>query len=351
MSKEYPMKDKANTYRTYTTWTQRRVPTTYDVATHRTNYDIGERYDGVVPRLATSPDLPLPKWYRKYREGSVVQGEYPDDFDDWRDPRELTYEKYNELMDQRERTIETLYEQAEVLERGTERSDDPWLEFQHRAFLPLRYPFHGLQMLASYLTMVGPSSTISSATTLQATDEIRRQERLARRATQLQKEFPDRGFAETEGDIWKEDEMWQPLRKITEQLLVEYDWGRSFIGTNLVLKPLLDELVLAQYSDLFNKNDSELYAQVLDNFYLDADRHMEVGFSLAEYIIDIDEENRQVIQNVVDEYYPKAHEAIEAFEPAFESIPPETMAFDNVLDAIDTKYESRLDDLSVSVPS
>jgi len=342
---------KENTYRTYSTWDQRRVPTTYDVATHRTNFDLGERYDGVIPRLATSPDQPLPEWYREYREGSIIRGDVPDDFDDWRDPRELTYEKYNELMDQRERTIETLYEQAEVLERGTEWSDDPWLEFQHRAFLPLRYSFHGLQMLASYLTMVTPSTTISTAMTFQATDEIRRQERLARRASQMQKAFPDRGFTETEGEIWEEDELWQPLRKVIEELLIEYDWGRSFIGTNLVLKPLLDELVLAQYSELFDINDSELYAQVLENFYLDADRHMEVSFSIGEHMIVVDEENREIIQDIVDEYYPIAHEAIEAFEPAFESLPPDTVAFDDVLEAIDTKYESRLDKLSVTVPS
>jgi len=342
---------KEETYRTYSTWNQRRVPTTYDVANHRTNYDLGERHDGSVPRLAISSDQPLPKWYRKYREGSVIRGEVPDDFDDWRDPRELTYEKYNELMDQRENTIETLYEQAEVLERETDRNDDPWLDFQHQAFLPLRYPFHGLQMLASYLTMVTPSSTISTAMTFQATDEIRRQERFARRATQLQKAFPDREFAESEGEVWEEAEMWQPLRKVIEELLVEYDWGRSFVGTNLVLKPLLDEVVLAQYSELFDANGSELYAQVLENFYLDADRHIEVGISVAEHMIEIDEENQEVIQDIVDEYYPAVHEAIEAFEPAFESLPPDPIAFDEVLNTVDTKYESRLDDLSISVPS
>lgn len=349
MSKEYPMKE--TTYRTYSTWNQRRVPTTYDIAAHRTNYDIGERYDGEVPRLATSPDQPLPKWYRKYREGSAITGEYPDDFDSWRDPRELTYEKYNDLMDERENTIETLYEQAEVLERDTEESGDPWVEFQREAFLPLRYPFHGLQMLASYLTMVAPSSTISTAMTFQSTDEIRRQERFARRATQLQKEFPDRGFAETEGEIWEEHEMWQPLRKAVEHLLVEYDWGKSFVGANLVLKPLLDELVLAQYSELFDQNNSELYAQVLDNFYLDADRHQEVAASVGEHIIEIDEDNREVIQAAIDEHYPTCHEAIEAFRPAFEEMPPQPMSFDDVLASVDEHYEELLSDLSVTIPS
>jgi toluene monooxygenase system protein E len=206
-------------------------------------------------------------------------------------------------------------------------------------------------MIASYLTMVTPSSTISTAMTLQATDEIRRQERLARRATQLHKEFPDKGFTENEGDIWEEHEMWQPLRRVIEELLVEYDWGKSFIGTNLVLKPLLDELFLAHYSELFDKNDSNLYAQVLDNFYLDADRSQEVAASVAEHVIEIDDSNEAVVQDTIDEYYPACEDAIQAFEPAFESMPPETMAFDEVLDDIHRKYDSMLADLSVSRPT
>lgn len=345
---EYPMKEK--TYRTYSMWDERRVPTTYDVATRQTNYDIGENYAGEVPRLAVSSEEALPQWYQEFREGSVIHGD-PEAFESWRDPRELTYEKYNELMDKREVGIETLYEQAEVLERGTERDDDPWLEFQLNGFLPLRYPIHGLQMIASYLAMVAPSSTISTAMTLQATDEIRRQERLARRATQLSKAFPDKGFAESEREIWEDHDMWQPLREAIERLLIEYDWAKSLIGTNLVLKPLLDELMLAQYSTLFDENDSELYAQVLENFYLDADRHKEVGVSVGEHMIEIDEANREIIQETVDEWYPVCHRAIEAFEPAFASMPPVTMSFDDVLADVDSQYESMLTDLSVSVPS
>ena len=347
--KTFPMKEK--TYRTYSTWTERKVPTTYDIAIHRTNFDIGESYDGTVPRLAVSDDEPLPNWFRQYREGSAIQGTYPDDFDDWRDPRQLTYEEYNDLMDERENTIDTLYEQAEVLERETEGEGDPWLEFQHKGFLPLRYPVHGLQMLASYLAMVGPSSTISTAMAFQATDEIRRQERLARRATQLKKAFPDKGFAETERGVWEDHEMWQPLREAIEHLLVEYDWGKSFVGTNLVLKPLLDEVVVANYSELFERNGSNLYAQVLENFYLDTDRSREIAVSVVDHVMEIDEANRAVVQEVVDEQYPAARRAIEAFRPAFESMPPETMAFDDVLADVDAKYDAMLADLSLETPS
>ncbi|MDQ2052519.1 hypothetical protein RBH26_18820 [Natronolimnohabitans sp. A-GB9] len=341
---------KEQTYRTYSTWDERRVPTTYDIATRRTNFDIGENYAGEAPRLSMSSDTTLSQWYSEYREGSVIKGN-PKDFESWRDPRELTYEKYNDLMDEREVGIETLYEQAEVLERGTERDDDPWLEFQLEGFLPLRYPVHGLQMLASYLTMVAPSTTISTAMSFQATDEIRRQERLARRAAQLEKAFPDKGFTETERETWENNEMWQPLREAIERLLVEYDWARSFVGTNLVLKPLLDELVLAQYSTLFDANDSELYAQVLENFYLDADRHCEVAASVTEHLIQVDEENRKIIQDIVDEWYPICHRAVEAFEPAFESMPPVTMSFEEVMADIDSSYESLLTAHGLSVPS
>lgn len=344
-----PSKEK--TYRTYSTWSERRVPTDYDVAVRSTNYNIGEDYDGSVPRLLMADDTALSQWLREHREGSVIEGTYPDDFDGWTDPRQLTYEKYNQLMNDREIGIDTLYEQAEVLERGIEREDDPWLDFQLKGFLPLRYPAHGFQMLASYNAMVGPSSTISTAMSFQATDEIRRQERLSRRASQLEKAFPDKGFTEDEREIWEDHEMWQPLRKVLEELLAEYDWGESFFGTNLVLKPLFDELVLAEYSELFALNGSNLYAQVLENFYLDADRSQEIAVSVADHVIGIDDRNQETIQAIIDEWYPASRQAIAAFEPAFESMPPETMDFEDVLSSVDESYDSMLEELPVETPS
>lgn len=43
---------------------------------------------------------------------------------------------------------------------------------------------------------------------------------------------------------------WQPLREGIEKLLTAYDWGESFVGLNLVLKPLVDQLFMKHLSDL-----------------------------------------------------------------------------------------------------
>ena len=48
--------------------------------------------------------------------------------------------------------------------------------------------------------------------------------------------------------LWQMDTLWQPLREVVEKLLITYDWAESFVGLNLVLKPLVDELFMKHLS-------------------------------------------------------------------------------------------------------
>ena len=50
--------------------------------------------------------------------------------------------------------------------------------------------------------------------------------------------------------LWQTDSMWQPLREVVEKLLATYDWAESFVGLNMVLKPLVDELLMKHLSEL-----------------------------------------------------------------------------------------------------
>jgi hypothetical protein len=56
---------------------------------------------------------------------------------------------------------------------------------------PLRFPGHGLQMLAAYIGKMAPSSGITMAASFQAADEMRRVQRLAYRMRQLQVTHPE----------------------------------------------------------------------------------------------------------------------------------------------------------------
>ena len=62
---------------------------------------------------------------------------------------------------------------------------DEWVRFLDRWYAPLRYPVHGLQMLAAYVAQMAPASRVTNCAAFQSADELRRVQRLAYRTAQL----------------------------------------------------------------------------------------------------------------------------------------------------------------------
>jgi len=105
-----------------------------------------------------------------------------------------------------------------------------------------------------------PSGRITMAAALQSAEEMRSIQRIAYRIRQLQQIYP--GFGADSKTLWETDSLWQPLRKVIEKLLVTYDWAESFVGLNVVLKPLVDELFMKSVSDLALREDDYLLGQI-----------------------------------------------------------------------------------------
>lgn len=319
----------------------RRIPSEYEIVTHNLHYNKNLRFE-------LDPSSPVVVWYGKYREGSAIQANSMDDWNKFRDPQAMVYRKYTELQDERETFIDVLFEQNEEL-RANVKQDREWAQFLLKAFTPLRFVGHGLQMMASYGAMIGPSSYISNCFHFQAADEMRRVQRIAYRTKELQLEYPELGFGEEERLIWENDPMWQPLRNVIEQMLTEYDWGKSYIAVNVVLKPLLDELVLAKYAELFRLNNDELMAEMLENLYLDTVRSKEWSQVLNKLILELHPNNRSVVMETLSKWYPQVMEAISALAPAFESLPPKTMSFAEVLRDVTNKHNQLLEDSELNL--
>ena len=95
----------------------------------------------------------------------------------------------------------------------------------------------------------------------------------------LQQIYP--GFAADSGTLWQTDSIWQPLREVVEKLLIAYDWAESFIGLNLVLKPLVDELFMNYVSDLALRQDDYLLGQIFYSLNEDCQWHRQWSESLG----------------------------------------------------------------------
>lgn len=287
---------------------QRRMPTEYEIVTSKLLCYTGEGFTGKRFEV----DVPLLDWYKRFQQDSPLTCS---SWEQFRDPRETTYTKYTEIQRDKEIFVDGILEEIET--SGYDGQFSPqWLHVLSRVVAPLRYPGHGLQMVASYIAQMAPSGRIVITATLQAGDEMRRVQRIAYRACQLQRVY--RGFATDSKALWESDPLWQPLRFAIEKLLVCYDWAESFVALNLVLKPLIDEMFMSHLSDLALREGDYLLGQVFYSLNEDCRWHRDWSQALTRMLIADNPLNRDTIQGWVEKWRPIATRAVQAVLPMFE---------------------------------
>lgn len=279
----------------------RRIPTEYEILSADLHYSYPDRFE-----LPTAN--PVVAWYARFREGSALQAH---DWEAFSDPRRTTYRGYTELQDRKEDVVDGLL--REVDESGyDERLPGDWVTFLDRWYAPLRFPAHGLQMLAAYVAQMAPASRITNCAAFQAADEMRRLQRIAYRTAQLQAhgwELDVDGHRQ----IWEEADEFQPLRMLIERALVTYDWGEAFVLLNLVIKPLVDRLVNEELAAaLAVANGDPILSHV--HFSLDEDARWHRAWSLELFRMAIADtwKNTEVIGHWVERWRPLAVEAVGA---------------------------------------
>jgi hypothetical protein len=279
-----------------------RRPTEYEILTHNLNHTTGP-----IP-LEMGPEVHGNVWLREHRDAiKLTVGNW----DDFRDPDAMTYGKYVASQDDQETYVEGLLEQFD--HQGYDASlSTVALELLKRAFTPTRYLVHGEQMLSAYVQQLAISSYISNCAAFQAADQLRRVQLTAYRTTQLQLTHETAGFATTERQSWETADAWQPIRRAVESALVEYDWDRAFVVTNLVVKPVADLLFLDQLSTECAAVGASLDSLILKNLWLDSLRSQRWTIALVTFLTGADDGNAQVLQAYLDEFAPLAREMIAA---------------------------------------
>jgi toluene monooxygenase system protein E len=152
--------------------------------------------------------------------------------------------------------------------------------------------------------------------------------------------------------LWQTDRVWQPLREVVEKLLIAYDWAESFVGLNLVVKPLVDELFMKCVSDLALRHDDYLLGQIFYSLNEDCQWHREWTESLIRMAIEDHASNKVTIQAWIDRWHPLAARAVRAFAllledtlKATEIPPPEPIE-----EAINRYYCDYLRSMDLEVP-
>ena len=207
------------------------TPSDYEIATSRLLYYVNRGFEVAVP---------LADWYRTHQTGSPL---VCDDWDRFRDPRETTYAAYVA----RRAASEDQAARAAARDRDNRPLDHDGVAAQDRLLAPALHLFHGLQMTSAYVGQMAPSGRLTIVAALQAADEMRAVERLARRLVALRAMRP--GFGADGKQRWQTDVSWQPARRLLETMLVTYDWAEAFAATNLCAKPALDAFFWQQLGE------------------------------------------------------------------------------------------------------
>jgi toluene monooxygenase system protein E len=280
---------------------QRRIPSEYELVTTKLLY-YGERGFEVL--------VPLAAWYEKHQRGSQLS---LSDWEQFKDPRETTYARYVALQQKQEVFVDGVFHSMQKSNHDV-RLSDAWVEKLLAALLPLRYPLHGLQMAMSYVAHMAPGGRIVVAGLFQAADDLRRIQRIAERLAMLRK--ARKQPLGNGRSIWQEQPSWQPLRRAVERLLTTYDWGEALVALNVCLKPLFDELWVAQFADWAKANGDYPTSEIFLSLWEDCAWHREWTAALVRLLV-MDESNQRALRGWMDAWLPVSAEALSALHPLF----------------------------------
>ncbi|MCI0606604.1 hypothetical protein L0156_26770 [bacterium] len=246
----------------------KKKPSEYEIVTSRLLYYFERSFE---------VNAPVGEWYGRNQKGSAFQ---VTDWEHFKDPRETTYTKYTDLQKRKKIFVDGIFES---MDENYEKSLAPgYLDFFRKFVAPLRYPFHGFQMVSSYIGSMAPAGRIVIAALLQSADEMRRIQRIAYRLRQHQVTFPD---PDDSRGAWEKDASWQPLRKVVENLLVTFDWGEAFVALNLVCKPLFDQFLMTGLCRAAEEAKDDGLARIFASLEEDSVWHREWSSSLVQYVL------------------------------------------------------------------
>lgn len=278
-------------------------PSEYEIVSSRLHYYVGRGFE---------VNLPLGPWYQRYQRESPLQCP---DWEAFADPEATTYCTYTSTRKDVEIDLDRVTAALDMA--GAERQlSAGWIATLARSVPPLRYAFHGLHMIASYVGQMAPSGRITLCALFQSADELRRIERIAYRMRYMQETSAREFGAQSKGE-WQSAPAWQPLREAVERLLVTYDWGEAFVGLNLCLKPALDEAVVRCLADECQRQHDPCWTALLERAYADCLWQRRWSVALARMALAQNLDNRQPVARWLELWAPRAIVAAESVAGLF----------------------------------
>jgi toluene monooxygenase system protein E len=277
----------------------RKKPSDYEVTTTALLY---------YPARGFEVKTPVWEHYVRYQQQSVLHCRNWEAFED---PAHTTYSSYVAERRDQEAFLDRLLERPSA---GVTQELRPLLG----VLSALRFPLHGLQMVAAYVGALAPSGRISVTAALQAADEMRRIQRICQWLSRSG--LPSAQLDALGRELWQQGPAFQPLRRLIEELLVTYDWAQALIALNGVIKPVFDRLWFEHLAGVAERHHEEVLEKILGSLGEDGHWHELWFINLCQVAIASEAGNAEVIGHTVREQRARTAVAAQALLPAFEGL-------------------------------
>ncbi|MCW5588616.1 MAG: hypothetical protein KIT27_03025 [Legionellales bacterium] len=314
---------------------QRKIPDDYTLTSEKLLYH---------PEKSFEINTPFKQWYQQYVLESPLQAT---DWEEFSDPAKTTYSSYVTRQSKQEEFTQKLLLTMQEPQYLNNLSP-AWIQFLQDFFGTLRFPIHGLQMLASYIGQLAPSGKLAIAALFQAADEMRHIQSLVNKIVTVTANIAD--FKRVSRHTWQTHPAWQPLRKTLETQLICYDFGETLIKTNLVIKPMFDYFCFYQLVPLALEQQDYLFSEYLLSLYRDCQWQLNYSQALVQLLIQLQQKNLISIEQWVKQLYPSMYQTIEQLSAALQPLlPTQKNNSTLLLEELDRFYRGYLTQCSIKI--
>lgn len=186
------------------------------------------------------------------------------EMEDWyafRDPRQFYYGTWtiarSKQQDATERNF-NFVEKRNLLDLVS----DEWRQKISEILIPLRHVEYGANLNNYYVTSYGYGAAITQMTAFAGMDRLGIAQYISRIGLILDGNSGE--VLTSAKEAWMSNPMWQPLRKMVEELLVVDDWFELFVAQNFVLDGILYPLVYERLDAAISQNGGSSLAMLTE---------------------------------------------------------------------------------------
>jgi hypothetical protein len=298
-------------------------------------------YEAVNCFAQPDPDVLGPEgWFLRTAEGRPLwlrdstRLEHPRWFD-FRDPAGLWQRTYVKLQAEQERAVELAVEGGVTAGVFTD-VNSVWLrELLGRHYRVWTYFEYGVFRACAQAQREALSDTLGGVLCFEAVDRMRHAQDIILYLMNVEKAVA--GFADDGAKAeWLNEPLYQPARKMTEEIMALNDWGELAVAVNLVIDPLFSEVGLSQ---LIRRSAPYHGDSITPMLVLCAERDRQRNLAWTVELVKMVtapeleqcEQNRRTIQDWIVRWSPLALQATEALAPVFERVPTKAVQFSDAL--------------------